>query len=117
MPLVGQVTENVAMSPTELACGEYAFTKQVAVYDGFVADTVELVGTITTVAIVFSNGNRVASTEDAPKSCINCSVNEPVLSPPMRSRKVPPKAVVSKSSDSSASSTLFKFVEKLVPLT
>ena len=52
MPLVGQVTENVAMSPTELASGEYEFTKQVVVYDGFVADTVELVGTITTVAIV-----------------------------------------------------------------
>ena len=71
VPDVGQVTLNVAMSPTELACGVYEFTKQVAVYDGFVADTVELVGTITTVATVFSNGNRVASTEDEPKSCMN----------------------------------------------
>ena len=52
MPDVGQVTLNVAMSPTELAIGEYEFTKQVAVYDGFVADTVPDVGTITTVAMV-----------------------------------------------------------------
>jgi hypothetical protein len=40
------------MSPTELACGVYEFTKQVAVYDGLVAETVEDVGTITTVAMV-----------------------------------------------------------------
>jgi hypothetical protein len=52
VPDVGHVTLNVAMSPTELACGVYEFTKQVAVYDGLVAETVEDVGTITTVAMV-----------------------------------------------------------------
>ena len=71
MPDVGHVTLNVAMSPTDDACGEYELTKQVAVYDGFVAETVDDVGTITTVATVLNNGNKVASTDDAPKSCIN----------------------------------------------
>jgi hypothetical protein len=71
VPDVGHVTENVAISPTELACGEYEFTKQVAVYDGFVADTVPEVGTITTVARVLNNGKIVASTADAAKSCMN----------------------------------------------
>jgi hypothetical protein len=71
VPDVGHVTLNVAMSPTDDACGEYELTKQAAVYDGFVADTVAEVGTITTVATVLNNGNRVASTDAAPKSCIN----------------------------------------------
>jgi hypothetical protein len=41
------------------------------VYDGFVAETVDDVGTITTVAKVLNNGNKVASIEAAAKSCIN----------------------------------------------
>jgi hypothetical protein len=92
-------------------------TKQVAVYDGLVADTEPDVGTTTTVATVFSNGNKVASTDAAPKSCINESVIDPLFKPPILDRKSEPKAVVSMSSLSIESSTLFKFVEKLVPLT
>ena len=116
MPEVGQVTENVAMSPTELANGEYEFTKQVAVYEGLVEDTVPEVGTTTTVASVLNNGNSVASIEAAPKSCMNESVTEPDFRPPTRDLHSDPKAVISKSSDSNANSTLFKFVEKLLPL-
>jgi hypothetical protein len=41
------------------------------VYEGLVAVTEPEVGTITTVAKVLSNGYRVASTEDEPKSCMN----------------------------------------------
>jgi hypothetical protein len=41
------------------------------VYEGFVLFTVPEVGTITTVAKVLSNGYKVASTEDEPKSCMN----------------------------------------------
>jgi hypothetical protein len=78
VPDVGRVIENVARSPTDEANGEYEFTKQSAVYEGFVADTVEDVGVITTVAKVLNNGNRVASTEYAPKSCMNRSVSEQV---------------------------------------
>jgi hypothetical protein len=41
------------------------------VYDGLVAVTEPEVGTITTVASVLYSGNRVTSTEDVPKSCMN----------------------------------------------
>jgi hypothetical protein len=40
------------MSPTDDANGEYEFTKQTALYEGLVAETVEEVGVITTVASV-----------------------------------------------------------------
>ena len=63
-------------------------------YDGFVAETVDDVGTTTTVAKVLSNGNRVASTDAAPKSCIKDNVMDPLFNPPIRSRNVPPNAVV-----------------------
>jgi hypothetical protein len=68
VPLVGQVTDRVARSPTVEANGWYCDTRQTAVYEGLVADTAVLVGVITTVAAVFSKGHKVASTDPAPKS-------------------------------------------------
>jgi hypothetical protein len=87
------------------------------VYEGFVAVTVPDVGVITTVAAVLISGYKVASTDAAPKSCMNERVTEADFKPPIRVRHSPPNAVVSRSSDSMLSSALFKFVEKFVPLT
>jgi hypothetical protein len=117
VPDTGHVTDRVAMSPTLLANGLYWFTKQVAVYEGFVAVTVPDVGVITTVAAVLISGYKVASTDAAPKSCMKERVTEPDFKPPIRVRHSPPKAVVSRSSDSMLSSALFRDVEKLVPFT
>jgi hypothetical protein len=68
VPLVGQVTLKVARSPTVEANGWYCETKQTAEYEGLVEDTVALVGVMTTVAAVLSNGQSVWSTAALPKS-------------------------------------------------
>ena len=68
VPVVGHVTESVAMSPTLDANGWYWFTKQFAVYEGLVELTEPVVGTMTTVAMVLNSGKRVASTSPAAKS-------------------------------------------------
>jgi hypothetical protein len=62
------VTDTVAKSPTDDANGLYELTKQVAVYEGFVALTADEVGEITTVPIVPKSGYKVASTAAAAKS-------------------------------------------------
>jgi hypothetical protein len=117
VPLTGQVTLSVAMSPTLLANGLYWFTRHTAVYEGFVEVTVPDVGLMTTVAAVLSSGYKVASTDAAPKSCMKESVREPDFNPPMRVRHSPPNAVVSRSSLSMLSSALFRDVENDVPFT
>ena len=98
VPLVGQVTDKVARSPTVEAKGWYCDTRQTAVYEGLVLDTVELVGVMTTVAAVLSNGQSVLSTLAAPKSCMKFKVIEPERRPPVTVLKLPPKVVVSTSS-------------------
>lgn len=62
VPVVGHVTETVAMSPTEELNGVYWVTKQTAVNAGLVADAVPEVGLTTTVALLPRSGQRVAST-------------------------------------------------------
>jgi hypothetical protein len=64
-----------------------------------VADTVPLVGLITTVAWVPSSGNRVASTEAAAKSWWKSRLRLASFRPPMRLLKVLPKDVTSCSSE------------------
>lgn len=67
VPVVGQVTDSVAMSPTLLAKGWYWVTVQTAVNAGFVDVVVVLTGFTTTVALLPNNGHRVASISPAPK--------------------------------------------------
>jgi hypothetical protein len=117
VPDTGHVTLSVAISPTLLENGEYCEHKAVKEYEGFVLVTEPDVGVITTVAAVLISGYKVASTDAAPKSCMNERVTEADFKPPIRVRHSPPNAVVSRSSDSMLSSALFKFVEKFVPLT
>jgi hypothetical protein len=68
VPAEGQLTDSVAKSPTEEATGLYCTTLKVPVKEGLVADTEPLVGATTTVAIEPNRGERIASTEPAPKS-------------------------------------------------
>jgi hypothetical protein len=117
VPEVGQVTERVARSPTDEAKGWYEFTSAIAVYEGLVAATVAEVGVMTTVAAVLKSGNRVASTDEAPKSWLKFRVIEPDCRPPVTVRQVEPKAVVSTSSLDSDRSTEVSDDERLVPLT
>jgi hypothetical protein len=71
VPVVGQVTDTVAKSPTDDANGEYELHKTLAVYEGLVALTADEVGVITTVPIVPKSGNKVTSTAAAAKSWLN----------------------------------------------
>ncbi len=62
VPVVGHVTDVVAMSPTDVLNGVYWVTKQTAVNAGFVELTVPDVGLTTTVALLPKSGKSVAST-------------------------------------------------------
>jgi len=73
-------------------------TRQFPAYEGFVSETTALVGTIRKVTVVPSRGNKVASTESAPKSWWNSNCKVPSFSPPMRVTAPVPKGVVVKSS-------------------
>lgn len=85
-----------------------------------VALTVPEVGVTTISEVPPNSGNKVASTLEAPKSWWKSSDTEPSLRPPIRSRKVLPKAVVSCSSavmsSVTAASELEKSVESIVIL-
>ena len=116
VPLVGQETLRVAISPTLDANGEYCVTKHTAVYAGLVVPIELEVGLITTVALDPNNGYSVASTDAAPKSCMKFKVNVPCFKPAILVLHSPPNAVVSKSSASSANSTELRLVANEDPL-
>jgi hypothetical protein len=72
VPVVGQVTDSVAISPTEAENGWYCETKHTAVQAGLVAEVAELVGFTTTVAnelfVPVNKPDKTESTEEAAKS-------------------------------------------------
>jgi hypothetical protein len=119
VPDVGQVTESVAISPTEAENGWYCETKHTAVQAGLVAEVAVLVGLITTVAYepAVNSGARIASTEPAPKSWKKFRVTDPDFKPATRVLNPPPKAVVSISSAERSRLTLWRTLENAVPLT
>jgi hypothetical protein len=107
------------MSPTDAENGWYCETKHTAVHEGLVAETAELVGTITTVANepAVNSGEMIASTDAAPKSWKKFRVTDPDFRPAIRVLKPLPKAVVSISSDERSRLTLWRTLENAVPLT
>jgi hypothetical protein len=64
----GHETLSVARSPTLEASGLYSVQRKTPEYEGLVADTALPLGITVTVALLPKSGNKVSSTEPAPKS-------------------------------------------------
>lgn len=84
-------------------------------YEGFVAEAAPEVGVIVIATVCPNSGNRVASTESAPKSWKKSRDKLASFKPPIRVREVLPKLVVSCSDTVISSVAAAIELEKSVP--
>jgi hypothetical protein len=95
-PVIGQLTEWVAISPTDPLSVSQLVTIALNVNDGFVALTLASTGLTTTAVDVPTSGKIVASVLDAAKSALNSISTVPDFRPPIYERLVSPIAVSSR---------------------
>ena len=111
-PVIGQLTECVAISPTDPLRVSQLVTIALNVYDGFDADTLAATGLITTAVDVPTSGKIVASVLDAAKSALNSISTVPDFSPPIYERLVSPIAVSSRLSADCDNVTLVTYEDR-----
>lgn len=95
-PVIGQLIEWVAISPTDPLRVSHSVTIALNVYDGLVALTLASTGLTTTAVDVPTSGKIVASVLDAAKSALNSISTVPDFRPPIYERLVSPIAVSSR---------------------
>jgi hypothetical protein len=95
-PVIGQLTEWVAISPTDPLSVSQLVTIALKLYDGFVDETLAATGLTTTAVDVPTSGKIVASVLDAAKSALNSISTVPDVRPPIYERLVSPIAVSSR---------------------
>ena len=95
-PVIGQLIEWVAISPTDPLSVSHSVTTALKLYDGFVTLTLASTGLITTAVEVPTSGKIVASVLAAAKSALNSISTLPDFRPPIYERLVSPIAVSSR---------------------
>lgn len=111
-PVIGQLTEWVAISPTDPLRVSQLVTMALNVYDGFVALTLAATGLTTTAVDVPTSGKIVASVLDAAKSALNSISTVPDFRPPIYERLVSPIAVSSRLSADCDNVTLVTYEDR-----